>query len=210
MKKILTLLIFTISAYWLNAQNAYENGMQSAFELWNQGKLVEASNLFERIGNAEKNNWLPPFYAGYTLVLSSFEIKDEAKLKLTLDKANTFLTQAEKISPNNPEIIIAQALHNTAYINFDGQKYGMSMSQKNAQMYQKALELAPENPRVILAKAEWDMGSAQFFGQSTEPYCKDVQRALQLFEIDEENPVKFYPDWGKERAQKILEQCKGK
>lgn len=210
MKKILLVLIFTSSAYWLNAQNAYQKGMQSAFELWNQDKLVEASNLFERIASAEKNNWLPPFYAGYTLVLSSFEIKDEAKLKLTLDKAKTFLTQAEKNSPNNPEIIIAQALHNTAYINFDGQKYGMSMSQKNAQMYQKALEMAPENPRVILAKAEWDMGSAKFFGQSTEPYCKDVQRALQLFEKEEKNPNEFYPDWGKERAQKILEQCEGK
>lgn len=157
---ILILLVVTIN---LQAQTAYEKGMQSAFDLWDQDKLTEASNLFERIAGVEKDHWLPPFYAGYTLVLSAFEIDDEARLKLTLDKAKNLLTEAEKRSPKNPDIMIAQALHNTAYINFDGQKYGMTMSSKNASIYNEALKIAPENPRVILAKAEWDMGSARFF-----------------------------------------------
>ncbi len=157
---ILILLVVTIN---LQAQTAYEKGMQSAFDLWDQDKLTEASNLFERIAGVEKDHWLPPFYAGYTLVLSAFEIDDEARLKLTLDKAKNLLTEAEKRSPKNPDIMIVQASHNTAYINFDGQKYGMTMSSKNASIYNEALKIAPENPRVILAKAEWDMGSARFF-----------------------------------------------
>jgi tetratricopeptide (TPR) repeat protein len=201
---ILTLILMSID---VQAQTAYEKGMRSAFDLWDQDKLVEASNLFERIASVEKDNWLPPFYAGYTLVLNAFEIKDETQLKLTLDKAKTLLAKAEKLSPDNAEILIAQALHNTAYINFDGQKYGMTMSQKNTAIYQKASQLAPENPRVILAKAEWDMGSARFFNQSTDPYCKDVQRALEIFKSDEESEKAFYPDWGMKRAEQILEEC---
>jgi tetratricopeptide (TPR) repeat protein len=209
MKTFQLLLISVIFNFNLQAQTPYEKGMQQAFELWDQNKLTEASNLFERISTVEKDNWLPPFYAGYTLVLSAFEIKDEAKLKLTLDKANSLLSQAESLSPDNAEILIAQALHNTAYINFDGQKYGMSMSSKNSSIYQKAIDLAPENPRVILAKAEWDMGSARFFGQSVEPYCKDVERALELFQNEKESEVPFYPDWGDKRAKQIVEDCKG-
>lgn len=207
MKKLRIIIILLVANINLQAQTAYEKGMQSAFNLWDQDKLVEASNLFERIASVEKDNWLPPFYAGYIWVLTAFEIKDETQLKLTLDKAKTLLARAEKLSPNNAEILIAQALHNTAYINFDGQKYGMTLSQKNTAIYQEALQLAPENPRVILAKAEWDMGSARFFGQSTDPYCQDVQRALDIFNSDKELEKDFYPDWGKERAVQILEKC---
>lgn len=207
MKKIIAVLVLTIS-FNIQAQTPYEKGMQSAFDLWEKEKLVEASNLFERIASVEKDNWLPPFYAGYTLVLSSFGLKDEATLKLKLDKAKSLLERAESLSPKNPDIMIAQALHNTAYINFDGQKYGMTMSSKNASIYNEALEIAPNNPRVILAKAEWDMGSARFFKKSTEPYCKDVERALDLFKSKEEPEVKFYPSWGEERAEQILEQCR--
>jgi len=197
------LMLFSLSAL---AQNKYEAGMKKAFSLWDEAKLMEAANLFERISKAEPDNWLPPFYAGYVLVLSSFEIKEEAKLKSQLDKAKDLLNEAANRSPDNPEIIIIQALHNTAYINFDGQKYGMVMSGKNSGLYDKALQLAPNNPRVILAKAEWDMGTARFFGTSTEPYCKDVERALSMFENQPESE-NFEPSWGKERAEQILEAC---
>jgi hypothetical protein len=68
------------------------------------------------------------------------------------------------------------------------------------------LEIAPKNPRVILSKAEWDMGSARYFGKDTTPYCKDVERALELFAtFNSETP--FYPTWGEERAKEVLENC---
>ncbi len=181
--------------------------MTRAFELWKEGKLTEVSNLFERISKAEKDNWLPPFYAGYIQVLSAFGVKDESVLKAKIDKARLFLDEAAKISPNNPEIMIIQALANTAYIAFDGQKYGMTLSGKNVEIYTKAIQIAPENPRVILSKAEWDMGGAKFFGKSTEPYCKDVEKAIALFK-KETVTEKFYPKWGLERAEQVLKDCK--
>lgn len=208
MKK-LCLFIGVLFALNVTAQTPYEKGMTKAFELMSQGKLTASANLFERISKAEKNNWLPSYYAGYATVLSAFSIKDEAKLKATLDKAKAYLKEAAKISPNNPEIMIIQALHNTAYIAFDGQKYGMTLSAKNAEIYAKAIKIAPKNPRVILGKAEWDMGGAKFFGKSVAPYCKDIQKALQLFE-SEKKATKFYPSWGKERAEQVLAQSCGK
>ena len=179
MKKIF-LFIGLFMALSTSAQTQYEKGMNKAYELWSQNKTSEAINLFERISKAEKDNWLPSFYAGYITILSSFSIKDETTLTSKLNKAKSFLNNAASISPNNPEILIVQALHNTAYINFDGQKYGMTMSGKNSAIYEKALQIVPKNPRVILRKAEWDIGVAQFFGKSIEPYCNDVKKALTL------------------------------
>tara|TARA_R110002073_G_scaffold53840_4_gene138833 strand:- start:42236 stop:42865 length:630 start_codon:yes stop_codon:yes gene_type:complete len=205
----LFLFIGVIFALNVTAQSQYEKGMSKALELMNQGKFTESSNLFERISNAEKDNWLPSFYVGYLNVIASFGIKDEAKLTSNIEKARTFLNKANAISPNNPEIMIIQALANTAYIAFDGQKYGMTLSGKNAQIYAKALQIAPNNPRVISSKAEWDMGGAKFFGQSTEPFCKDIKRAIKLFK-EEKNIEKFHPGWGLNRAEQVLKESCGK
>ena len=113
---------------------------------------------------------------------------------------------AKNISPENPEIMVQQAMTHTAWIAFDGATYGMTLSGKVAALYAKALEIAPENPRVVFSKAEWDMGSAAYFGQDTAPYCKDVERALELFDTFKAESD-FHPNWGKDRAQATLESC---
>ena len=178
MKKVITLIVLAF-AINLSAQSEYEKGMTKAFSLWSTNNSAEAGQLFERISNAEKENWLPPFYAATVQILECFQIKDENTLKSKLTKAQEFLDVAKSNSENNPEIIITQALLNLGYIAFDGQKYGMTLSGKNSMLYAKALKIAPNNPRVILGNAEWNMGSAKFFGKSTKPYCEEIKRAIE-------------------------------
>ncbi|HBU78991.1 MAG TPA: hypothetical protein DEF18_12895 [Muricauda sp.] len=205
MKKLI-LAIVLIGSTLVNAQDRYSSGMEKAFELWQNQKTTEASNLFERIATAEPDKWLPYYYVSQINTVISFGEKDEEKLSKQLEKAKEFLDVAKAISPDNPEILIQEALINTAWIAFDGVTYGMTLSPKNVQLYQKALEIAPDNPRVILSKAEWDMGSARYFGKDVTPYCKDVERALDLFAtFKSETP--FYPTWGKERAEEVLKSC---
>ncbi|MEM8999209.1 MAG: hypothetical protein AAGB24_03010 [Bacteroidota bacterium] len=195
---------FSIVAF---AQDRYVSGMEKAMLLWKEGKITEASNLFERIAMAEDDNWVPYYYVSQVNAVSSFGLKDEALLTLRLEKAKEFIDIAKRISPDNVELLIQEAIINTAWIAFDGATYGMTLSGKNTQLYQKALQLAPNNPRVVFSKAEWDMGSARYFGKDTAPYCKDVEKALQLFATFESD-IPFYPKWGQERAQQVLEQCK--
>lgn len=198
-------LFFALNA---TSQSNYEKGMQQAFALWDEGKLTEASQLFERIAAAEKENWLPPFYAAYIEILGSFGIKDETILNAKLTKAQKLIDDASSISENNPEIIIVQALLNTSYIAFDGQRYGMTMSGKSSQLYAKALQIAPKNPRVILGNAEWNMGAAKFFGQSTKPFCEEIKRAIEIGK-EEKNDIPFYPSFQLKRAEDVLRKCEG-
>ena len=206
MQKIALIIAILVSGI-LNAQGSYEKGMQKAFDLCEENKPVEAGNLFERIASAESDNWLPLYYAAYINVIYSFGEKDKEKLAAQLGKAQDFITRANEIAPNHPELMVLQALQHTAWIAFDGATYGMTLSGKVAAIYSKAEVIAPKNPRVVLAKAEWDMGSANFFGQDTAPFCKDVERALELF-ANFKPESSFHPEWGKERAQQILESCK--
>jgi hypothetical protein len=190
----------------ISAQSKYQTGMQKAFGLWEQGKMTEASQLFERISKAEPTKWKPAYYAATVEILGSFGVKDEATLNAKLTKAQEFLDVAKSNSENNPEIIITQALLHTGYIAFDGQKYGMTLSGKNAQLYAKALAIAPNNPRVIMGNAEWNMGAARFFGKSTKPYCDEIKRAIKLAK-EEKIEEEFYPRFVESRANEVLKQC---
>lgn len=186
----------------------YEQGMHKAFDLWKAEKPWEAANVFERISVAEPDNWLPAYYVGVINVIYSFTEKDATKLKDQLDKAQEYINQAKSLSQDNPEILVLQAQWYTVWIVFDGQQYGMTYSAKASELYNKALALAPNNPRMILSKVEWDMGGAQYFGQSLEPFCKDLQRAIELFPTFKPEG-EFDPKEGLQRAKDLLaKNCK--
>lgn len=207
MKKIITVLILLVSTITF-AQDQYSKGMEKAFALWGEGKMGEASNLFERISNAEMDNWLPYYYVAQINTIISFGEKDKEKLTQQLEKAQQFLDVAKSISPDNPEIMVQQAMTHTAWIAYDGATYGMTLSGKVIALYAAAADIAPENPRVVFSKAEWDMGSAKYFGQDTAPFCKDMERSLELF-ANFKPASEFHPNWGEDRAKTMVENCKG-
>ncbi len=204
MKKILIVAIAFISFSGIS-QSKYKEGMTEAFELWKSEKHWEAANLFERIAQAEMDNWLPPFYVAQINVIYSFGEQDEKTLTSQLNKAQDFINDAKAISKNNAEILVIQAQLYTAWVVFDGQRYGMAYSQKIAQLYQEAYNLEPDNPRVAFGKVEWDIGSARFFGQDTAPFCEDLTMAVELFTTYEPKG-EFYPRGGEEHARGSLAQ----
>ncbi|MBT8310349.1 MAG: hypothetical protein HKO72_07425 [Flavobacteriaceae bacterium] len=206
MKQLLIISAILVS-FIASAQNNYEKGMQKAFELWSDNKPTEAANLFERIAGAEQDNWLPSYWAAQINIVKSFGEKDADKLSAQLDKAQELIDFATSISQDNPEIMVMQALLHTAWVAYDGATYGMTLSGKVVEIYSKAIQIAPNNPRVILNKAEWDMGAARFFGQDMAPFCKDVQRSIELFESFKPES-EFHPNWGLDRAKEIVADCK--
>lgn len=206
MKKIIVFAFLIISGF-SQAQNNYENGMQKAFELWDADKWEEAENMFERIANAEPEQWLPNYYVALMNSLKSWDQKDEAILRAQLEKAQEHINTAFSKSEDNPELMVMQAHVYTNWIAFDGMTYGMKYSAKVAELYNKAIAIAPNNPRVAFSKADWDMGSARYFGQDPAPYCKDIEASVQLFSTFKKES-EFSPNWGEERAKQVLAECK--
>ena len=206
MQKLVIILVAFVTSL-ISAQSNYETGMQKAFELWGSNNPVEASNMFERIANAEPDNWLPPYYAAQINIVLSFGLKDEEKLTAQLNKAQDLINDATAIFKNNPEIMVLQALLYTAWVAYDGATYGMTLSGKVEAIYAQAEQIAPDNPRVVYCKAEWGIGGAKYFGQDTTPFCKDLEKALDLFaNFKPETP--FSPNWGEDRTKMLLESCK--
>ncbi|MCD2259844.1 tetratricopeptide repeat protein [Psychroserpens luteolus] len=207
MNTVIKIFIFLLFSQILSAQTNFEKGMEKAFKLWQENKTDEAENMFERISNAETDQWLPHYYIAQINSLKSWGEKDEKVLKAQLDKAQEHINSAMSISKENPEILVMQAQVLTNWVAFDGRTYGMKYGGKIAELYSKAYTIAPKNPRVVFGKAEWGMGSAKYFGQDTKPYCAEIEKSIELF-TNFKPESDLHPNWGKERAEQVVNSCK--
>ena len=206
MIRLITLFVMMIGST-LTAQSKYESGMQKAFGLWKEDKPVEASAMFERIAAVEKTNWLPQYYVAFINTLEAFKTKDKEQINALLGKAQAAQDIATALSPDNPELLVSQCLIYTAWIVYDPMANGMKYSGKANELYAKAYSLAPNNPRVVYSKAEFEIGGAAHFGQDIAPMCKEVERSIGLF-ANFKPETAFHPNWGKDRAEKKLVECK--
>ncbi|MDY8137386.1 hypothetical protein [Aquimarina sp. 2201CG5-10] len=206
MKKIIIIFaFFTISI--TQAQSTYEKGMNKAFELWKNREVDQSINLFERIAKAEKENWLPYYYAAQVHIITTFMIKDAEEIELRLKKAQNYLNEAKIFSKDNAEILIMEAMLNTAYVVSNPSVYGMTHSAKVEALYTQAKVLEPENPRATLYHAEWKMGGAKFWGKDPKDFCPEIEKAILYFEKESDNDTPFYPDWGMDQVERIQKNC---
>ena len=205
MTKIIITIVFFITSL-VSAQGQFEQGMGKAFQLWGEGKNTEASALFERIAAAEKTSWLPNYYVALVNTTTAFGTKDKEQINSLLTKAQNALDVELIKTPNNPELIVMQAMIHTAWIAFDPMTNGQKLSGTVMGLYGKAQTIAPENPRVVFCKAEFEIGGAKFWGTDTKPMCAQIEKAIGLFAtFKPETP--FSPKWGLERALEAQKGC---
>ncbi len=206
MAKIIIAIVLFITSL-VSAQGQFEQGMGKAFQLWGEGKNTEASAMFERIAAAEQTSWLPNYYVALVNTTSAFGTKDKEQIDLLLTKAQNALDIELIKNPNNAELLVVQAMINTAWIAFDPMTNGPKLSGTVMELYGKAQAIAPENPRVVFEKAEFEIGGAKFWGKDTKPMCMQIEKAIGLFAtFKPETP--FSPKWGLERALEAQKNCK--
>ena len=73
MKKIITIICISLS-FVVNAQSkkfikSMEKNIASMDTCKTQSSFQKLANSFERIGNAEKKEWLPFYYSAYSYIL---------------------------------------------------------------------------------------------------------------------------------------------
>jgi hypothetical protein len=206
MKNLVVVLAVLILSF-ASAQGKFEQTMGQAMKLWGEGKNTEASDLFARIASAEKSSWLPNYYVAAVNCFGAFSVKDKEKMSSMLNKAQDALDVELAKNPNNVELLVMQAMIQTAWISSDPMTNGMKLSGKVMELYGKAAAIDPTNPRVVFGKAEFGIGGASFTGANVKELCKDIDRSIVLFNnFKAENP--FSPSWGLDRALAAQKNCK--
>ncbi len=219
MKK--TLLIAALSLIGLAgfAQgDKFEGAMKAKLENIDKQNSVddwkEMANSFERIGDAEKTQWLPYYYASYCLIQAGYasttpgEMGDNSQvIDPIADKAEILLNKAEMLSKDNAEIyIVRKMVHGLRMMGNPMARY-MTESPKAAAALEKAKALNADNPRIYILEAQDKYFTPEQFGGSKEEAKVLFEKALKLFDTFKLVSA-IYPNWGKPSVQYFLSQYK--
>ena len=103
MKKVFLIAAIICFASSIFAQSdKYKDAMKTNIALLDSirgnGNGIELANKFERIGDAEKTQWLPYYYAAYSTITQAYAEKDNSKKDAMADKAQQLLDKAETIN----------------------------------------------------------------------------------------------------------------
>jgi hypothetical protein len=204
--KTIIVLAMSLFSFVLNAQTKEET-IQSALNDWNKGKSKHAIETLNKVSVKDSKDWLPIYYVALIQVSDAFNSTNKEQIQSLIVESQISIARASEISPSNAEIIVLQALNNTLILMQNPMQNGMKYSMIINDLYKKAYELEPNNPRVIFSKAEFDFIGSQWTGIDLKPVCKQIEKSLELFATFKlQSPI--HPNWGKERAEKLLKQCK--
>ena len=159
MTKIITLILFFVASV-VSAQSDFEEGMQDALTAWKNGNSKEALTKFDQIASVEKENFLPNYYISLINTLEAFETKDRNEMKLLIEKAQIAQDKINNLLPDDPEVLVLQAMIHTLWIVYDPMANGRQLSSVVLNIYKMAEGISPNNPRVVLNKAKFEIRQA--------------------------------------------------
>jgi len=173
---------------------------------------IELANSFERIAEAEKNQWLPYYYAALSNVMAGYMLGganamggNADKTDPMADKAEKLLNKAEEMAKDNSEIYAVKKMIATLRMMGDPMNRYMTYGPEAAAALEKAKTLNPDNPRVYILEGQDKFYTPEQFGGSREEAKKLFEKARQLFDTFRPESS-IHPNWGKGQVQYFLSQ----
>jgi len=169
--------------------------------------LLALANKFERIATAEKNQWLPYYYAAYCQVNYAFMNADKSKSDALADKATALIKQADALEANNSEISCIKSMIATVHLTVDPMNRYMEYGPESEKNLQAALKQDPTNPRPEMLIGQGLKFTPEQFGGGCGTALEKLEAAKTKFESFK--PVtELHPNWGKEYNQQLIDDCK--
>lgn len=209
MKKIFLMLFSVAVANLTMAQNEkYTKAMEAKLAQFDSVKttagFIDISNAFQRIGDAEKTQWLPYYYAA--LALSNIGWMDNTVDKdANAEKIKALCAKAEAIE-SNAEILSVKYMAATQQMLVDPQTRWSTNGAEASAALQKGLQLDPNNPRLHFLQASGVFNTPEQYGGGKEKAKPMLEKALALFNAEKPKPL--YPKWGKQQVEGMLAQYK--
>lgn len=213
---LLVITLFMVIINYAQPSDKYLKAMQervaSVDTMHSADALTDLSNSFERIGDAEKTQWLPYYYAALTEVNAAYMLsigkQDMASTTDPMaDRAEQLINKAEALTKDNSEIYVVKKMIATLRMMVDPMNRFMQYGPQAQQALETARKLNPENPRVYLLEGEDKFYTPEQYGGSKTEAKALFEEALKRF--DAFKPASSIdPVWGRTIAQYFLNQIK--
>lgn len=207
MKKFIVFLLTTITLNSFAQSANYESAMGSTLQQFGNATTAEALTAvaakFERIGDAEKTQWLPYYYAGLIKARLGFQVAGQGD-KLA-DEAEALTDKAIAINKNS-EILCLQSMIATVRLVVDPMNRWMTYGKQSNDFLEEAKKLDPTNPRPYVLQSSSLKNTPEAFGGGCTTAKPVAEAAIKLFEAFK--PVSaLYPNWGKDQAEALVAGC---
>lgn len=225
MKKLLMIVAVVISVAAHAQSDRYADAMKKNLSMFDSAKtaadLENAAAGFQRIGDAEKTQWLPYYWEGLVLAtegwkyypnekgITEVKVSDlsgtmtslAGRINAALDKADALATDDSAKS----EILTIRNMAATQQMLVDPQSRYMTFGAEAGQDLQKAMTLNPNNPRAYYLQGMSVFGTPEQFGGGKEKAKPIFQKAVDLGSAETEKPL--YPHWGLDMSKAMLAAC---
>ena len=207
MQKTLFFFALLLSLSGSAQSDKYAQSMQKNIALLDSAKttdeLLSLAGTFERIGEAEKTQWLPYYYAALAQTWIGWNPATKDK-DANSQQINAYLAKAEAIE-KNAETYAVENMSATQQMLVDPQTRWATNGKDAATALQKGMSADPNNPRLYYLQGMSLFGTPPQFGGGKDKAKPLFEKSVALFKTAQPKPL--YPTWGKQQAETMLAQC---
>ncbi len=204
MNKIIFSLAMLLSFTAMAQSDNYSDEMQKAIVALDTSytftELQSVANIFERIADEEKTQWLPYYYAGLAYANIGWDVinidKDD-----NAEKILALCSKAELLE-KNAEIYSLRYMAATQQTMVDPVARWATYGMEAKAILEKGLDLDPDNPRLHYLEAMSVLSTPEQFGGGKEKARPMLEKAVELLKAEHAKPL--YPNWGLSAAQGAL------
>ncbi len=201
----ITMLSFGQSEKYVAAMKNNIAAIDTSFR--NPASLLALANNFERIANAEKNQWLAYYYAAFCQVNYGFMEQNKDKVDGIADKATDFINKADSLMPNNSEISCIKSMIASCHMMVNPMQRYMEYGPESGSNMEKAMQQDPTNPRPYYLKGQTLKYTPEQFGGGCKTAKPELQTALDKFAAFKP-ASELHPNWGKQPVEMLMKECK--
>jgi hypothetical protein len=206
--KLMISLLLVCGVLSLDAQSdKYVAAMQKNLGLFDSEKntqdLQSLSNTFERIGDAEKTQWLPYYYAALSLTTAGW-IDANLDKDANAARVNALCDKAEAIE-KNAEIYILRNMSATQAMMIDPQTRWQTYGKQASDALQSGMQMDPSNPRLYYLQGMSLFNTPVAYGGGKDKAKPSFEKAIALYKTFQVKPL--YPNWGEKESIAMLAKC---
>ena len=225
MKQFLVALAAIVSVTASAQSDKYADAMKQSLALFDSAKTAadfeNVSASFQRIGDAEKTQWLPYYWAAMSLATEGWKYFPDNKgavavktdnlsgaVEALATRINALADQADAATTANEdkaEILIIRNMAATQQMLVDPQSRWMTFGQQAGSYLQQASQLNPNNPRVYYLQGMSLFGTPEQFGGGKAAAKPLFERAVATGKAEQAKPL--YPHWSLEQSENMLRLC---
>ena len=210
-KSILTLVAVAILSVFGYSNNNFDKEMKETLkQVRTLSEKTNYQNLANKFATIAKNNpkrFEPLYYSAYCYILHSWQLQDAKEKTAILTLAKSQIDKANKLNPNNDEIMVLEAFYYQAMIVINPQQNGQLYSSKALTLLKKAQEINKNNPRAQFLLSQNVYYTPTQYGGGKEKALPLFKKAEKLYKKQESENY-LSPVWGQHTNSEMIKACK--